>query len=77
MDEILRILDDIKPGVKFEGNTALVSDGILDSFDIISIVGELSDFFGVDIPVEDIVPENFESVEKIAKLVGMMDEKNS
>jgi acyl carrier protein len=77
MDEILRILEDIKPGVKFEGNTSLVSDGLLDSFDIISLVGELNDSFGIEIPVEDIIPENFESVEKIAGLVEMADEKNS
>jgi acyl carrier protein len=69
MEEILKILENIKPGVKFEGNNALVSDGVLDSFDIISIVSDLTDAFGVEIPVEDIVPENFESVERIAKLV--------
>jgi acyl carrier protein len=69
MDEILGILEEIKPGIKFEGNMALVSDGVLDSFDIISLVGELNDTFGIEIPVEDIIPENFESIEKIAELV--------
>jgi acyl carrier protein len=71
MEEILRILSDIKPGVDFEGKTSLVSDGVFDSFDILSIVSELMEAFGVDIPVEDIIPENFESVEKIAGLIGV------
>jgi acyl carrier protein len=71
MEEIIKILSNIKPGVEFEGKTSLVSDGVFDSFDIISIVSDLTDAFGVDIPVEKIVPENFESVEKIAGLIGV------
>ncbi len=68
MEEILKILREIKPGVDFEGRTDLVSGGILDSFDIISLVSELNEVLDIEIPVEEIVPENFESAEAIKKL---------
>ena len=45
MDELLSILKDIRPDVDFEHETKLIDEEILDSFDIISIVGELNDHY--------------------------------
>lgn len=47
----------------------LVSDGILDSFDIISLILELEEAFDIEIDPEDVIMENFESVNAIAALV--------
>ena len=68
MEEIKRILKEIRPDVDLEC-TYLVDDGVLDSFDIVTLVSELISEFDVEINVEDIVPENFNSVEAMYDLV--------
>lgn len=68
MEEIKRILKEIRPDVDLEC-TCLVDDGVLDSFDIVTLVSELISEFDVEINVEDIVPENFNSVEAMYDLV--------
>ena len=69
MKEIIRILDDIKQGIDYENEKSLVDDGLLDSFDIVMLIGELEDEYDVKINVIDIVPENFNSVQAIYKLI--------
>lgn len=69
MDELLDLLNSIKPGVDFENEENLVDDGILNSIDVISIIAEIQDRFGVTIPSDEIVPENFNSAEAIKELL--------
>ncbi len=69
MDKIISILKGIRSDIDLEKETSLVDGGILDSFDIISLVSELNDTFQIDISVVDLVPENFNSVKAIAALV--------
>ena len=69
MDQIINILKGIRSDIDFEKETSLVDGGILDSFDIISLVSELNDTFQIDISVVDLVPENFNSAKAIAALV--------
>lgn len=70
MEQLLNILEEIKPGFVFTGRADLVDSGDLDSFDVISLVGELNDAFDIDIPVEAIVPENFNSVDAMMALIN-------
>ncbi|MBQ5591080.1 MAG: acyl carrier protein [Clostridia bacterium] len=74
MNELLEILSEVKPGVDFESETALVDDAILDSLDIISIISEVSDEFDVRISPEDIIPENFNSAEAMWSLISELME---
>lgn len=74
MEELLEILEEVKPGVDFENTTGLVTDGILDSFAIISLVTEIGDELDVEIPVEEIVTENFDSAEAILALINRLSE---
>ena len=69
MDELLELLEDIKPTVDFRTCTGLIDDGYLDSFDILSIVSELKDAFGIEISPVDIVPENFNSAQALWNMV--------
>jgi len=69
MEKLLEILKGIRPDVDFENETALIDDGILDSFDVVSIISELDDAFDVQIRITELDPENFNSVESIWNLV--------
>lgn len=69
MEELLKILAGIRPDVDFENETALIDDGILDSFDVVSIISELDDAFGVQIRITELDPDNFNSLESIWNLV--------
>ena len=73
-EKIIDILTEICPGVDFEKETSLIDDEIIDSLDIVSIVGELMDVFDVEISVEDLLPENFNSVDAIAELISSLQE---
>ena len=68
-EQILDILKEICPGIDFERETALIDDGLVDSLDIVSIVTELMDTFDVEISVEDLQPENFNTVDAIVELI--------
>ncbi len=69
MDKLLGILKGIRPDVDFENETSLVDDGILDSFDVVSIISELDDAFGVQIRIDELDPENFNSAASIMALI--------
>ena len=69
MDELLELLEDIKPTVDFRTCTGLIDDGYLDSFYILSIVSELNDAFGIEISPVDIIPENFNSAQALWDMV--------
>lgn len=69
MEKIMKILKELRPDVDFSAEKELIDGGILSSFDIISLIEELSDAYDIDIETDDIVPENFNSVEGIYGLV--------
>ena len=69
MDKLLEILKGIRPDVDFENETELIDDGILDSFDVVSIISEIDDVFGVQIRINELEPDNFNSAEAIWALI--------
>ena len=75
MEQVLQILSAVRPDVDFAQETALIDDGILDSFDIVTIVGDLNDAFDIEITVEDLEPENFNSAQAICALVTKLMEE--
>lgn len=68
-EKILLILEKEYPEIDFSSSDALVDDGILDSLTITGIIALLSMEFGIVIPYEEIIEENFNSVETLAKMV--------
>lgn len=69
MDKLIEILEDLVPEQEFRGVTGLVDSGILSSLVIVSLIGEISDEFDVDISLEDLIPDNFDSVETIWAMI--------
>lgn len=75
MEKILEILNSIRSDIDFENEDKLIDDGILDSFDIVSIVGELCDEYDITITVDDMEPENFNSAAAILALVERLQDE--
>ena len=69
MDKMMEILKGVRSDVDFENETALIDDGILDSFDIISIVSEFNEAFDIEINVDELEPYNFNTVSAMYELI--------
>ena len=76
MDKLVKILSEIRPDVDFVNNAKLIDDGIIDSFDIITLVGELRECFNVEIGVEDLLPENFNSAVAMMNLIERLQNED-
>ena len=69
MEKLLELLKGIRPDIDFENETSLIDDGYLDSFDVVSIISEVDDEFGVQIRINELDPENFNSMDAIWSLI--------
>lgn len=74
MDKLVEIFADLFPDVDPLGEQALIDGGILDSFDIISLVAELDDAFRIEIPAGELTPENFNSLSGLYAMVRRLSE---
>ncbi len=75
MEQILNILNDLHPEVDFTTQTGLIDNKILDSFDIVSIVTEISNEFDIAVPAEEIIPDNFNSAQALQTMIDrLLDE---
>ena len=75
MNELMQILEELRPDVDFENEEGLIANGILDSFDIVSLVGELNEAFDIEIQPNDLIPENFNSANAIWALVEKLQDE--
>lgn len=75
--KIIDILEEIQPGFDFSEGVDFIAEGYLDSFDVVALVAQLESDFSIIISALEIVPENFTSVENIARLVEKSPRKTS
>ena len=73
--ELMEILEETRPEIDFEKETKLIDDKILESFDIITIVGELNDAFDIEIKPNNRVPENFNSADAMLALIEKLQDE--
>lgn len=69
MEKIRGILIDIRPEYDFLEDIDFIEAGMLDSFDIITLVSDLEEIFDIRIDGSDILPENFCSIKAIENLI--------
>ena len=72
MDKLMRILSELNSDIDFETEDTLIDGGLLDSFDIVTLVAEIDDAFGIEIPAEALIPENFNSAKAIFALIQQL-----
>lgn len=75
MEKLMEILKELRPEVDFENNHKLIDGGVLDSFDLVALIGELNEAFEVEIEFDDIDAENFNSAKAIMELVKRLQEE--
>lgn len=68
-EKVLNLLQNEFPEIDFSSSDSLVDDGILDSMTITGIIASLTLEFGIVIPYEEIIEENFNSISGLSKMV--------
>ena len=68
----MAILKEIKPTKNLENVTDIIENGYIESFELMSLVANLSEKFGIEITIEELIPENFNSVDAISKMVDTL-----
>lgn len=69
MKSLTDILKEIRPEFDFTASSDFIADGMLDSFDVVTLVATLDKTYGISIDGMDIVPENFKNLETIETLL--------
>lgn len=75
MEELLEILNNLHPEVDFEKEEHLIDHMVLDSFDIVTLISEISERYGVTINAKKIIPENFNSANALYALIRELEEE--
>lgn len=75
-EKIISILTELRPEFDFTEEVDFIEEGMLDSFDVVSLVDELEEQFGIKIDGVDIVSDNFATVNKIEALIKKREQPN-
>ena len=74
-EQILSVIREIKKDKSLGEDAHLVFDGILSSREIIQLIADMEEKFGVKIPVEEVLPDNFDTVEAISSMLARLKEQ--
>lgn len=72
LSEVIEVLEDVKEDVDYEACDTLIDDRVFDSFDILQTISALNDEFDISIPAKEIVPENFNSAQRLTDMVNRL-----
>ena len=67
--QIINILQEIRPEFDFTQDINFIKEGMLDSFDVVSLVTTLDENYSISIDGMDILPENFSTIDSIRNLL--------
>lgn len=76
MERLIEILEGIQPEVDYTTCTDLIDGHYLDSLSILSLVAEIEEEYDITIPTVEIIPDNFNSAEKLWKMITRLGEDN-
>lgn len=76
LNAILDILKQIRPEFNFAESKDFINEGLLDSFDIVTVVSKLEEQFGISIDGEDVTPENLKNLATLEDFIRRYLDKN-
>ncbi len=65
LEQIIKTIGEIAYIPDLDGDTELIESGLIDSFDMISLISEITYTYGVEVPVVEIDPINFATARDI------------
>ncbi len=69
-EKIIEILTTLRPEFDFsQSGIDFIEDGMLDSFDLVALVSDLENEYGIKIDGVDVIPENFGTLAAIEDLL--------
>ena len=71
-ERVLAILKEVKPTKNLESITDIIEGGYIDSFELMSLVMMLNEAFGIEITIDELIPENFNSADAIVNMIKRM-----
>jgi len=74
-EKILEILKEMDDSVDYASEKALIDDKVIDSLTLTALISELENEFGIEIDMDDIVPENFNTIDAMAELVTRLQDE--
>ena len=74
-EKMLNILGEVKPGKDLSNVTDIVEAGYIDSFELMMLISLISEYFSVEVTVDEIIPENFNSVDAMVAMVDMLESR--
>jgi acyl carrier protein len=74
MEKLLEVLKELRATIDYENEKNLIDDGLLDSVDVVTLVGELNEEFDIEITFDDMEAENFNSVEQMWAMIQRLQE---
>lgn len=75
MEKLIEILEDIQPDIDYRSCENLIDGHYLDSLSIISLIAELEEEYDITIPAVEIIPNNFNSAERMMKMIVRLQEE--
>ena len=71
MQQLINLLKSVNPNIDYENERGLISDGVIDSLSFVMIFTAIAEKYGIDIPLEEMKSENFDSADAMLKLIEM------
>lgn len=75
-EEILAILKEVKPTKNLENVTDIIEGGYIDSFELMSLIANFNEKFSIEISVDELVPDNFNSIDAMTEMVNRLRYNN-
>ncbi|MBR4588612.1 MAG: hypothetical protein IKO30_09915 [Lachnospiraceae bacterium] len=71
-EKIIQILKEIKPAKNLQDIEDIVEGGYIDSFELMMLITSLSEKFQVEIGIDEMTAENFNSVKAMAEMIDRL-----
>ena len=68
-ERISALLKNLKPTAELDAVSDIIDGNYLDSMELMGLIAGLMDEFGIEIGLDEIMPENFNSIDAMAAMV--------